>query len=98
MVKVALESCSTNLPCNAMLSIIVSEGNQAILHFCDFGEIYECGFLCSHPDNLWRSHDKLFLLSRDHLGVLIPHDGEDTLQEFVVSVVTIVACPRIGLG
>lgn len=45
--------------------------------FADVGEIDEGGFLCSHSHHLRRLHDKLPLLSRHHVGVLLSHDVKD---------------------
>ena len=64
-------------------------------HLGDFHKIRESRLLAADPHHLWRSHHELLLLSRDHLGVFIPHDGEDSLQKLIILVVTIRIFPGV---
>lgn len=49
--------------------------------FADVCEVDEGGFLGSHSDHLRGLHHELPLLSGHHVGVLLSHDVEDSVQE-----------------
>ena len=60
------------------------------------GNIHEIGkrsLLSADAQYLWWPHDKLWFAARRHIGVFVQNDFEDTLEQLIVSVITIGSCP-----
>jgi len=51
------------------------------LHFADLGEVGEGGFFGADSHDLWRPHNKAFLLAGDHVWILLSHYVKHSLQQ-----------------
>jgi hypothetical protein len=63
------------------------------LQFTDVGKVSERGLLGADTIHLRWLHHELPLLARDHVGILLPHDVEHSIEQLVVGVVTLAALP-----
>jgi hypothetical protein len=63
------------------------------LQFTNVGEVSERGLLGTDTVHLRGLHDKLALLARDHVRILLAHDVENTIEQLVVRVVALGALP-----
>ena len=61
--------------------------------FTYFIEISKRSFLCSYSHNLGRSHDEFLLLAGDHIWIFFTHDFKNTVQKFIVGVISVRATP-----
>lgn len=65
----------------------------SVQHLADLCEVGERGLLGADTQHLRRSHHELGLATGSHVGVLVQDDFEDTVQEFVIGVVTVLVRP-----
>merc|ERR1712165_650105 len=64
--------------------------------FCDFCKIDECGLFGANFDYLRRSHHKFLFLAHDRVWIFILDDTIYSLQELIISVVTVLVGPCSG--
>lgn len=62
---------------------------MAMEHFAYFCEISKGRFLGADSNDLWWSHDEFLLFTSRHVGVLVTHYLEGTVQQFVIGVISI---------
>merc|ERR1719339_765847 len=89
-----------NSPTGSQLS---KEESQQVLglsmqHLGKLSEVCKSCLLTPNPGNLWGPHHEFLLLSSHHLGVLVPHDAEYSLEQLIVLVVTVRVFPGVSIG
>merc|ERR1719260_647935 len=65
-------------------------------HLRDLSEVCKCSFLAAHSYYLRWSHHKLLLLPSHHLRILVSHNTEHSLEQFVIKIITIRSSPGVS--